>query len=36
MEMKGAWVTPWNPEGEETIRRAEAFYLASGEKVSEI
>ena len=30
--MKGAWVTPWNPESEEATRRAEAFYLASGGK----
>jgi GNAT superfamily N-acetyltransferase len=34
--MKQAWVTPWNPEGEEAIQRATAFYLSSGGTVSEV
>lgn len=28
--MRGAWVTPNNPESKEATRRAEAFYLATG------
>lgn len=33
--MKEAWVTPWNPEGEEAIQRATAFYVSSGGKICE-
>jgi len=28
--MEKVWVSPWNPEGEEAIRRAVAFYLSTG------
>jgi len=31
--MKSAWVTPWNPEGEEATRRAEAFYVSTGGRI---
>jgi GNAT superfamily N-acetyltransferase len=34
--MKKAWVKPWNPEGEEAIQRAVAFYLSSGGAISEV
>jgi hypothetical protein len=33
--MKTAEVTPFNPEGEEAVKRATAFYLANGGKRSE-
>jgi GNAT superfamily N-acetyltransferase len=33
--MKEAWVTPWNPEGEEAIQRAISFYLSNDGTISE-
>jgi GNAT superfamily N-acetyltransferase len=33
--METAEVTPFNPEGEEAVQRATAFYLANGGRISE-